>query len=158
MKYSFHFPQSTNQGTVSPTHYNIIYDFSGWSLDRHQLLAYKLCHLYYNWAGAIRVPGWYLSDMSASDFSLLFVVVGKKRTKDSVLYLFLGLLSLHGNGDFSILFLSVSHFCSSLPIRAQTGFHGESEPSQGTVGPARFQRQALVFVARSFSSWTGSER
>ena len=49
--------QSTNQGTVSPTHYNLIYDSSGWNLDRHQLLAYKLCHLYYNWAGAIRVPG-----------------------------------------------------------------------------------------------------
>merc|ERR1719383_261802 len=48
--------QSTNQGTVSPTHYNLIYDSSGWNLDRHQLLAYKLCHLYYNWAGAIRVP------------------------------------------------------------------------------------------------------
>ena len=81
MKYSFHFPQSTNQGTVSPTHYNIIYDFSGWSLDRHQLLAYKLCHLYYNWAGAIRVPGWCLSD--ASDYSLpltlaLFIFVRHK--------------------------------------------------------------------------------
>jgi len=48
--------QSTNQGTVSPTHYNIIHDNSGWTMDRHQLLAYKLCHLYYNWAGAIRVP------------------------------------------------------------------------------------------------------
>jgi len=48
--------QSTNQGTVSPTHYNLIHDSSGWNLDRHQLLAYKLCHLYYNWAGAIRVP------------------------------------------------------------------------------------------------------
>jgi len=48
--------QSTNQGTVSPTHYNVIHDSSGWTMDRHQLLAYKLCHLYYNWAGAIRVP------------------------------------------------------------------------------------------------------
>ena len=42
---------------MSPTHYNVIHDFSGWNLDRHQMLAYKLCHLYYNWAGAIRVPG-----------------------------------------------------------------------------------------------------
>lgn len=48
--------QSTNQGTVSPTHYNIIYDTSNWNMDRHQMLAYKLCHLYYNWAGTIRVP------------------------------------------------------------------------------------------------------
>jgi len=48
--------QSTNQGTVSPTHYNILFDQSGWDYDRHQSLAYKLCHLYYNWAGAIRVP------------------------------------------------------------------------------------------------------
>lgn len=41
--------QSVRQGTVTPTHYNIIYDTSGLKPDHMQRLTYKLCHLYYNW-------------------------------------------------------------------------------------------------------------
>ena len=48
--------QSVRQGTVSPTHYNVIYDTIGVGADQLQKLTYKLCHLYYNWAGTIRVP------------------------------------------------------------------------------------------------------
>jgi len=48
--------QSVNQGTVSPTHYNMIWDTTGWRVDIHQKLAYKLTHLYYNWQGTIKVP------------------------------------------------------------------------------------------------------
>ena len=47
---------SVNQGTVSPTHYNMIWDTTGWKVDIHQKLAYKLTHLYYNWQGTIKVP------------------------------------------------------------------------------------------------------
>lgn len=48
--------QSVRQGTVTPTHYNVIWDTTGLKPDHMQRLAYKMCHLYYNWPGTIRVP------------------------------------------------------------------------------------------------------
>ena len=48
--------QSTRQGTVTPTYYNIIEDESGFSPEIHQRMAYKFCLLYYNWSGSVRVP------------------------------------------------------------------------------------------------------
>uniref|UniRef100_A0A4W3JAN3 Piwi like RNA-mediated silencing 4 n=1 Tax=Callorhinchus milii TaxID=7868 RepID=A0A4W3JAN3_CALMI len=48
--------QCARQGTVSPTYYNVVYDNSGMKPDHVQRLTYKLCHLYYNWPGVIRVP------------------------------------------------------------------------------------------------------
>ena len=41
--------QSVRQGTVTPTHYNVIFDQTGLKPDHIQRLTYKLCHLYYNW-------------------------------------------------------------------------------------------------------------
>jgi aubergine-like protein len=56
-KYDFFLvSQHVRQGTVTPTHYNIIYDTSGLKPDHMQRLTYKLTHLYYNWPGTIRVP------------------------------------------------------------------------------------------------------
>lgn len=48
--------QSVRQGTVTPTHYNVVWDTSGLQPDHMQRLTYKMCHLYYNWPGTIRVP------------------------------------------------------------------------------------------------------
>ncbi|XP_063807044.1 piwi-like protein 1 isoform X1 [Pseudophryne corroboree] len=48
--------QSVRQGTVSPTHYNVVHDSGGLKPDHMQRLTYKLCHQYYNWPGVIRVP------------------------------------------------------------------------------------------------------
>lgn len=48
--------QSVREGTVSPTHYNVVFDTSGLVPNNMQRLAYKLCHLYYNWPGTVRVP------------------------------------------------------------------------------------------------------
>ena len=48
--------QSVRQGTVTPTHYNVLHDTSGLRPDHLQRLTYKLCHLYYNWQGTVRVP------------------------------------------------------------------------------------------------------
>ncbi|XP_028415241.1 piwi-like protein 1 [Dendronephthya gigantea] len=48
--------QSVRQGTVTPTHYNVIHDTTGLKPDHMQRLTYKLTHLYYNWPGTIRVP------------------------------------------------------------------------------------------------------
>ncbi|XP_061189698.1 piwi-like protein 1 isoform X1 [Saccostrea echinata] len=48
--------QSVRQGTVTPTHYNVIWDSTGLKPDHMQRLAYKMTHLYYNWPGTIRVP------------------------------------------------------------------------------------------------------
>ncbi|XP_072372927.1 piwi-like protein 1 isoform X2 [Scyliorhinus torazame] len=48
--------QSVKVGTVTPTHYNVVYDSSNLKPDYMQRLTYKLCHMYYNWPGVIRVP------------------------------------------------------------------------------------------------------
>ncbi|XP_074072583.1 piwi-like protein 4 [Macrotis lagotis] len=48
--------QAANQGTVTPTYYNVIYDDNGLKPDHMQRLTYKLCHLYYNWPGLIKIP------------------------------------------------------------------------------------------------------
>ena len=56
-RYDFYLvSQSTRQGTVTPTYYNIIADQSGFSPDILQKMAYKFCLLYYNWSGSVRVP------------------------------------------------------------------------------------------------------
>nr|CAQ03959.1 piwi-like protein 1 [Isodiametra pulchra] len=49
-------PQSSRQGTVTPTHYNILFDNTLLEHGRLMALAFNLCHMYYNWTGAIRVP------------------------------------------------------------------------------------------------------
>lgn len=50
-RYDFYLiSQSVRQGTVNPTMYNIIADNTNWRPIHHQQLAYKLCHMYYNWA------------------------------------------------------------------------------------------------------------
>lgn len=73
--------QHVNQGTATPTNYNVIHDTFGLPPDLLQLLTYKMCHLYvsfkistiriiddlvesflslsefqYNWSGTTRVP------------------------------------------------------------------------------------------------------
>ncbi|KAL8191113.1 UNVERIFIED_CONTAM: hypothetical protein K2H54_068156 [Gekko kuhli] len=48
--------QLARQGTVNPTHYNVVYDDNGLKPEHMQRLTYKMCHLYYNWTGLIRVP------------------------------------------------------------------------------------------------------
>lgn len=56
-RYDFYLvSQSTRNGTVAPTYYNIIHDESGFSPDIHQKMAFKFCLLYYNWTGTVRVP------------------------------------------------------------------------------------------------------
>ncbi|XP_018573756.1 piwi-like protein Ago3 [Anoplophora glabripennis] len=49
-------PQNVRQGTVNPTHYIVLHDTCNLKPDHTQRLCYKLCHLYYNWSGTIRVP------------------------------------------------------------------------------------------------------
>lgn len=48
--------QHVRQGTVTPTHFVVVSDTSGFKPDHIQRLAYKLTHMYYNWPGTIRVP------------------------------------------------------------------------------------------------------
>ncbi|XP_014210002.1 piwi-like protein Siwi isoform X2 [Copidosoma floridanum] len=56
-KYDFFIvAQQVNQGTVTPTAYNVIEDSLGLEVDKIQRLTYKLCHMYFNWSGTVRVP------------------------------------------------------------------------------------------------------
>ncbi|XP_022162768.1 piwi-like protein Ago3 [Myzus persicae] len=48
--------QHVRQGTVSPTHYIVLKNGCNLSAENLQRLSYKLCHLYYNWCGTVKVP------------------------------------------------------------------------------------------------------
>lgn len=57
LKYDFFIvSQSVRRGTVTPCSYNVIADSTEWKPDHMQRLTYKLCHMYYNWSGTVRVP------------------------------------------------------------------------------------------------------
>ncbi|KAM3867717.1 piwi-like protein 2 [Diretmus argenteus] len=45
-----------HQGCGLPTHYVCVYNTANLSPDHLQRLTYKMCHLYWNWPGTIRVP------------------------------------------------------------------------------------------------------
>jgi aubergine-like protein len=47
---------AAKQGMASPTKYTIVYDSTGESPDKIELLTYKLCYTYYNVSGSIKVP------------------------------------------------------------------------------------------------------
>jgi aubergine-like protein len=49
-------PQKTNQGLATPIYYSIAYDDKGIADEEIQNLVYKLCYLYYNFTGGIKVP------------------------------------------------------------------------------------------------------
>ena len=49
-------PQWQRLGMSMPTKYSIVYDTIGETLENIQLLSYKLCHLYFNVGGPIRIP------------------------------------------------------------------------------------------------------
>ncbi|KAH8251452.1 hypothetical protein KR038_005676 [Drosophila bunnanda] len=56
-RYDFYLvSQKVNQGSVSPTSYNVLYSNIRLTPDQIQKLTYKMCHLYYNWSGTTRVP------------------------------------------------------------------------------------------------------
>lgn len=51
--------QRTTQGTATPTHYHILLNEIGQdpeTVAKFQMLSYKLCYLYYNFTGAIKIP------------------------------------------------------------------------------------------------------
>lgn len=48
--------QHVRQGTVTPTHYIVLHNDTVIKPDNIQRLSYKLCHMYYNWTGTVRVP------------------------------------------------------------------------------------------------------
>ena len=49
-------PQYVHSGTATPSRFLVIYDEVALPAHELQQLTYKLCHLYFNWAGTIRVP------------------------------------------------------------------------------------------------------
>lgn len=49
-------PQTTTQGCITPTHFYVPLNESPLTKDDLTKFTYDLCHYYYNWAGAIKVP------------------------------------------------------------------------------------------------------
>ena len=48
--------QHVREGTTTPSHYIVLSDDNNFDADILQRLTYKLCFLYYNWPGTVRVP------------------------------------------------------------------------------------------------------
>lgn len=52
--------QKVNQGTVVPSHFHMIEndlkEIDRNSIEKIKVLSYKLCYLYYNWVGSIKIP------------------------------------------------------------------------------------------------------
>lgn len=48
--------QHVREGTTTPSHYIVLNDENNFEPDVLQRLTYKLCFLYYNWPGTVRVP------------------------------------------------------------------------------------------------------
>lgn len=48
--------QKSNQGLSQATHYHVVYDNTKAAPKDVHLLIYKLCYLYYNWTGGIKIP------------------------------------------------------------------------------------------------------
>jgi aubergine-like protein len=48
--------QKTNQGLSQATHYNVIYDDFYVKTEELHYFIYKMCYLYYNWTGGIKIP------------------------------------------------------------------------------------------------------
>jgi len=49
-------PQYVNQGTATPTSFNVIYNTTNLSEDAFYFITNEQCYNYYNWQGAVRVP------------------------------------------------------------------------------------------------------
>jgi aubergine-like protein len=48
--------QHVNQGSATPTHYQVVENDPKFNSDYLQDLTFKLCHCYFNWFGTVRVP------------------------------------------------------------------------------------------------------
>lgn len=48
--------QYIREGTSTPSHYVVLEDEKEFDPDILQRMTYKLCYLYYNWPGTVRVP------------------------------------------------------------------------------------------------------
>lgn len=56
--YDFHLvPHYVTQGTCTPTLFKVAYDTSKISQEALIEFTYNQCYNYYNWGGAVRVPG-----------------------------------------------------------------------------------------------------
>lgn len=77
----FMISQLVRQGCASATQYNVMFDNYNSEKKHLHVMMYKLCHLYYNWTGAIKVP-------APCHYSRkLALMVGEKLTDRNDLYL-----------------------------------------------------------------------
>ena len=74
-KFEFYIqPQFVNQGTATPSHYQVMCTYQHTDdilkLEQLEKLTFYLCYYYFTWAGAIREPGTLKMAETALDFSV----------------------------------------------------------------------------------------
>jgi aubergine-like protein len=48
-------PMNVSMGTVTPTHFTVVFDNSRFSEDQLQRIAYAMTFMYFNWPGNVKV-------------------------------------------------------------------------------------------------------
>ena len=90
-KFEFYIqPQFVNQGTATPSHYQVMCSYQHnddiLKLEQLEKLTFYLCYYYFTWAGAIREPGALKMAETALDFSIKCFV--EKTGPDDVNYFY----------------------------------------------------------------------
>ncbi len=49
-------PMNVMLGTITPTHFTVVHDACQFEADTLQQISYVLTHMYFNWAGNVKVP------------------------------------------------------------------------------------------------------
>ena len=84
-------PQFVNQGTATPSHYQVMctyqHDEDILKLEQLEKLTFYLCYYYFTWAGAIREPGALKMAETALDFSIR-CFIDKNESNDDVRYFY----------------------------------------------------------------------
>ena len=91
-KFEFYIqPQFVNQGTATPSHYQVMCTYQHnddiLKLEQLEKLTFYLCYYYFTWAGAIREPGALKMAETALDFSVR-CFIDKTETKNDVKYFY----------------------------------------------------------------------
>ena len=90
-KFEFYIqPQFVNQGTATPSHYQVMCSFQHndevLKLEQLEKLTFYLCYYYFTWAGAIREPGALKMAETALDFSIRCFI--EQKGNDDVNYFY----------------------------------------------------------------------
>ena len=70
--------QAVNQGTATPTNYNVIFNNTDLKAETFYELTYNQCYSYYNWSGPLKVPAVIMMANKVAD------LIGQTHSRDAM--------------------------------------------------------------------------